>query len=166
MAGNGGPPARGPVGWIRTNRGFAAGVLVVCLALAVYQLLSPRTFIVQRDGFYLGFFPLLGIGLMAISAAVMLFDRFRSEEVEDLVTLSWRFVGYVALMTLAGYAFFWLTLSIGYLIMAPLYLAILTYWLGVRPLYAAVISALVMAVGVYALFRLIGIELPAGLLPI
>ena len=58
------------------------------------------------------------------------------------------------------YVYFELAWRLDFLLVSPVFIAGATYVLGIRPFRAAIAAGVVITVVIYALFRLIGIELP------
>ena len=150
--------------WVKTNRGIGIIFLILLVAFFVYLQLSPWVHKKVRDGFALGFFPVLAIVLLIIFSLVMLFDRHRREIIEGLDTFTGKsFLGGILILIGTG-CYFGIMQEIGFLIVTPCYLIIFIYLLGLKSWRTCVISALVMTVVVYAAFSAIGVQIPAGVL--
>ena len=178
MNASGGNAARG-----RTNRGVALWLAVGCVLLLAYLLAQDWVYQEQRDGFWLGFFSVVGVVAMLACAVSLVFDRRRGETTPEMATVTLR----QALRALAGLAimgvFFilawddqfsqpWLRalldvipLTGEFMLWAAGFLALGMYLLGVRPFASAIVSGVVTSVIIYGLFRLIGISLPTHILP-
>ena len=154
--------------WLRSNQGAAAVMLVGLTALLGWLLASPSSFRQMRDGFPIGFFPILSILLMIACCVVMLFDARRSEPFREASQLGgvvdFRAVIYAIGALGAIYLYFHGVLVIGYPILTPFFLFALTHLLGLRPLWLNIATALVITAFVYVAFLVLGIRLPAGTL--
>ncbi len=151
--------------WFRTNQAIGLYLVVLTGALFAYIWFSPWSSRVMRDGFQLGFFPLLGAGTMLLCAAVMLADPLRDEIPDPLRQgrISDAVLPVVMLMGIAAY--FALMRGLGFLLVTPVFLLAYMLWLGLRPFRLAVVLALLVPVGTYVLFTLLGVRLPNGILP-
>lgn len=157
---SGNADAQRDAGWIKTNRGVAACIAGVAIALLIYLSLSEWAFRELRDGFRLGFFTTLSVVAMLICAVVMMVDRRREEVDADIASVTWRdWVIAVSAMAIC-YVYFQLAWNIDFLLVTPVFLAGGTYVLGVRPLRSAIVAGVVITAVVYGLFRILGIELP------
>ena len=63
------------------------------------------------------------------------------------------------------YVYFALSELIGFLLVSPVFLFVLMYFLGVRPWTTAAASGAILTVIVYGLFRMLGIAMTQGILP-
>lgn len=151
--------------WLRTKQGIGVLFLVVLAAYFVYLAFIPWAATEMRDGFSLAFFPALGAGLMVLCAAVMTVDSYRREVPPELATLELRGFALVLAVLAGSYAYFELMLRLGFLPVTPVFLFALMYVLGLRAIRSALGASLVMTAAIYGLFRLIGVSLPAGILP-
>ena len=150
--------------WWRSNQAIGLYLLLIIGALFGYIWLQPWTHRVMRDGFLLGMMPMLGVGLMLLCAAAMLFDPLRREQPEGLqdarLSDAW-----VPLVMLAGIALcFWAMSWLGFILAAPPFLLAFMLWFGLRPLRMALILAVVMPAVVFAFFTMLGVRLPRGIL--
>ena len=160
LEGRGGVPA-----WIRTNQGVG-WILTACLGMyLVYLQFSPWVHEKLRDDFTLGFFPVTGVILMMICTLALIFDDHRKERIEELEHMRWKWFFFCLGVLIACGAYFYLIIEIGFLLMSPVFLFVFIFILGLRPWTSCLTSGLVMTILVYGLFRLIGIELPPGILP-
>jgi hypothetical protein len=153
--------ARAPAGWIKTNQGVAACIAVVVVALLIYIGASDWAYEKLRDGFRLGFFSALAALAMLLCAVAMMLDGRRHVTEEDIVDSRWA-DWLIAVAALAVcYIYFELAWRVDFLLVSPVFLAGGTYILGVRPPRAAIIAGVVITVVIYAIFRVIGIDLPS-----
>lgn len=151
-------------GWIKTNRGVASCIAGVAILLLVYLALSEWAYRELRDGFRLGFFTSVSVVAMLACAVAMMIDRHRGETEEDIAPVTWRDWLVVFVVVALCYLYFQLAWTLDFLLVTPVFLAGATFWLGVRPLRAAIIAGLSITAVIYGLFRLIGIELPSTIL--
>ena len=148
--------------WSTRNQGAGFILALIFTALLSYIQLTPWAHRKLRDGFTLGFFPAVAVGLCIIFSLIMIFDSRRKEALPALETLDLRsFVG-VILAVIVSWAYFAAMRKIGFLIATPFYLFIAMYVLGLKPLRNVLITAVSMTVIVYFIFRVMGIELPSG----
>ena len=150
--------------WIKTNQGVGTIFLAVQIAFLIYLQLSPWVHREVRDGFTLGFFPVLAVVLMMIFSLILLFDKQRGEILKELETFTGKsFIGGILILIGTG-CYFGIMEEIGFLIVTPCYLIIFIYLLGLKSWRTCVISSLIMTVTVYAAFSAIGVRIPAGVL--
>jgi len=165
-------------GFFRSNRGVAIVLTVLLGALLAYLLTQEWVFDVQRDGFTLGFFPLMGAGLSLLCVLAIIVDRlngattpeFASARLDKVAKALFGLVVMLIYYLLAWGAYFsqdWLRpivegmpLSGEFVVWTPIFLAIGMFALGVRPWWAALATGVVCGLLVFGLFSLIGIELP------
>jgi hypothetical protein len=147
--------------WIRTNQGIASCIALVSVGLLIYLATSEWAYRELRDGFRLGFFTAVAVVAMLICAIAMMIDDHKKDIDEDIAALNvadW----FVALVVVLGcYLYFAVTWQTEFLLVTPLFVAVATYALGVRPIWMSIAAGLVTTVIIFALFRLIGIELPS-----
>lgn len=155
--------------WLTRNQGAGFILVLIFTALLCYIQLTPWAHRKLRDGFTLGFFPAVAVGLCIIFSLIIIFDSRRKEALPALETLDLRsFVGIILAVIISG-AYFAAMRKIGFLIATPFYLFIAMYVLGLKTLRNLLVTAVSMTVIVYFIFRVMGIELPpgklAGILP-
>lgn len=148
----------------RSNRFVGIVLFAAAAVLFAYIWFSPWSHRELRDGFTLGFFPLIGVGAMGLCALVMVFDPLRDEIPEDLETASWGDVVQAVLLLLGIGIYAHFMRALGFVVLTPLFLFSYMLWMGVRPLSQAILLSLTVPIGIYVLFTLLGVELPAGLL--
>ncbi len=165
MSGDNSPERTEFQAWIRTNQGVGV-ILTACLGLyLLYLQFSPWVHERLRDGFTLGFFPVTGIVLMMVFTVTLILDGNRRERIEELENMRWRWFLFCVAILLVCSVYFYLILEIGFLLVSPVFLAVFIFMLRLRPWTSCVTAGAVMTILVYALFRLMGIELPPGILP-
>ena len=150
--------------WVTTNRGIGIIFCIILVAFLIYLQLTPWVHHKVRDGFSLGFFPVLAVVLLIIFSALLIVDSRRNEVIDELKTFSFKsFLGGLVILIATG-CYFAIMQEVGFLITTPIYLTIFIYLLGLKSWRTCVVSALIMTVTVYAAFSSIGISMPAGLL--
>lgn len=150
--------------WLRCNQGVGFMLTLILITLLVYLELSPWVHKEVRDGFTLGFFPVLAVVLLIIFSLILLIDSHRKEIPGDVKTFTLKpFLGGV-LMVIATWFYFAVMRKVGFLIITPVYLMFFIYLLGLKSWRTCAISALIMTVVVYGAFTAIGIRLPPGIL--
>ncbi len=150
--------------WLKTNQGIGSLFVIALVAFLIYLQLSPWVHRKVRDGFALGFFPVLATILMIIFSVVLIFDRHQRRTTGGMQDFTGKsFLG--GLVILIGTGVYFLAMQeIGFLIVTPCYLTIFIYMLGLKSWRTNVISALIMTGAVYGAFSAIGINIPAGIL--
>jgi len=140
----------------------SVGTIMTCLfsALLIYILLTPWAHRKLRDGFLLGFFPALAILLLIIFSAILIFDSRRKQIPDRLENLTFKYFLYNVLAIICSLVYFKAMTGIGFLIATPLFLLISMYVLGVKSLRSLLTVSILISVVVYAIFRIMGIELP------
>ena len=151
--------------WYRSNQAIGIYIAVLIALLLIYIFTTPWVFREARDGFYLGFFPLLGAVAMMLCALAMIIDPLRREVPEDVEEFGWRDAGSAILLLVGVGIYFSVMREIGFLIVTPIFLFIYMFWFGVRPLRQTIILAVTIPLGIYILFSVIGVRLPNGILP-
>jgi hypothetical protein len=153
-----------PHEWVRSNQGVGFVLTVVLIAFLIYLEFRPWVHREVRDGFTLGFFPVLAVILLLIFSLVLVVDPHRKESTGDLNAFALKpFLGGVVIVG-ATWLYFTLMRRIGFLIITPIYLLFFIYFLGLRLWFVCAVSAVVMTFVVYAAFTVIGIKLPPGIL--
>lgn len=130
--------------------------------LFIYIQLTPWAHRKLRDKFTLGFFPTLAVALLILFSLILIFDNRRKEIPPRLEKLTVKgFLGAV-LAVVVSWGYFALMSEIGFLMITPFFLLLAMYALGLRPWRNIIIAALFLTAIVYAIFALMGIELPPG----
>jgi len=151
--------------WYRSNQAIGIYLCIALGLLLAYMLSTSWVFRETRDGFLLGFFPLLGVAGMMLCAFGLIVDPLRREVPEDFEDLAWADVANAILM-LIGIGFYFATMrDIGFLLVTPVFLFVYMLWFGLRPLKQTVLLAMAIPIGIYVLFSVIGVRLPNGILP-
>lgn len=115
-----------------------------------------------RDGFRLGFTAMAASFAMLLCGLGLVLDGRRhgvEEGMDTLRGIDWtRAIG---VLLLCG-AFFLGAIFTEFTVAAPVFVFVLTYLFGVRPWWACVVASIVMTTILFALFGLIGAELPGS----
>lgn len=151
-------------GWIKSNQGIGACITIVVGMLVMYLANTDWVYQELRDGFRLGFFPIASAVAMLACGLAMLVDGRRHEVIPDVARSGWLDWAVAIGAMAVCYLYFELAWRIDFLLVTPIFLAGATYVLGVRPLRAAVLAGVLIAVVVYGMFWLIGIDLPMNVL--
>ena len=153
-----------PREWLRSNQGVGFILALVLIGFLIYLELSPWVHKEVRDGFTLGFFPVLAVVLLLVFSLILLVDAHRKETPGDLRTFTFKpFLGGV-LIIIATWFYFAVMRKVGFLLVTPVYLLFFIYTLGLKSWRTCAISAVVMTVVVYGAFTAIGIKLAPGIL--
>lgn len=155
---------KSPREWLRSNQGVGFILTLVLIGFLIYLELSPWVHREVRDGFTLGFFPVLAVVLLLVFSLILLVDAHRKETPGDLRTFTFKpFLGGVLIM-IATWFYFAVMRKVGFLLVTPVYLLFFIYILGLKSWRTCAVSAAVMTVVVYGAFTVIGIRLPPGIL--
>jgi hypothetical protein len=150
--------------WLKCNQGVGFILTLILIAFLVYLELCPWVHREVRDGFTLGFFPVLAVVLLLVFSLILLVDTHRKETTGDLKTFTFKpFLGGV-LIIIATWFYFAVMRKVGFLLVTPVYLLFFIYILGLKSWRTCAVSAAVMTVAVYGAFTAIGIKLPPGIL--
>jgi len=150
---------------IITNQGVGALLTAILGAFLIHLLLTEWVHRDLRDGFKLGFFPVTGVILMMLCTIALMFDSRRRHITDDLRDIDWKNWLYCFAALIGCYVYFELSQLIGFLLVSPVFLFVLMYFLGVRPWTTALASSAIITVIVYGLFRMLGIAMTQGILP-
>jgi len=151
-------------GWIKSNQGIGACITVVVGVLVLYLASTDWVYQELRDGFRLGFFPLASAVAMLACGLAMLIDGHRHQVDPDVARSGWLDWTIAIVAMAVCYLYFELAWRIDFMLVTPVFLAGATYVLGVRPLRSAILAGVLIAIVVYGLFWLIGIDLPMNVL--
>ena len=152
--------------WLRTNQGVGVLLTILLAGFLTYLWLSPWTHRKLQDGFTLGFFPIFGVVVLMLLNMIMIIDGRRKDTESQMRMMDLKAL-FICLLILFGcWSYFELTDRMGFLIVSPVFLLIYVYCLGMRPWTHAFGAGIAMTVIVYAVFRLLGVELPPGILPL
>lgn len=138
-----------------------AGIIIVLLGIAVLiysnSLNNPNAGYIDAS-----FFPnVIGI-LFIVTGSMLVIDTIRKSKYtgEEKITLYFK----EAVMIVAYFVYIILMPYVGYMIMTPLLIAGLTFYLGYRKIYANLIIGVVVMISVYVLFnKLLSVPLPTGI---
>ena len=136
------PGQAASVGFWRTNRGIAIGILVLIVALAASIWFSDWAHEEVRDGFTLGGFPLFAVAMMALSVLIMIFDGQATRSTDEV--RAFRFLHLLIVLgatAVVGLCFLAIPL-IGFVPAITVLVLVGTVGLGFRPLWVAVLVAL------------------------
>jgi len=149
---------------LKSNQAIGVILSLVLIAFLIQLFLSPWVYRKLADGFHLGFFPILSVVLLLLLSLILTFDSHRKEKPADLMTLTFKSFLSVVLI-LAGCWFYFMVMSkIGFLIITPIFLLLPIYALGLKSWWKCITGAVVMTAIVYAIFSLLGLKLPPGIL--
>lgn len=151
--------------WLRTNQGVGAILLALMGLLTLFIWFSPWAHREMRDGFTLGFFPLLGAVAMLVCAAIMVVDNQRKEVPDDFQFGHLSDIPLTIAMLAATYVYFQVSHAIGFLLASPPFLLAFMLILGLRPWTIAAGVSVGMTIVIYIVFSLLGITLPQGPMP-
>lgn len=148
--------------WLRSNQGIGFIMTLMFTGLFIYIQITPWAHRKLRDKFTLGFFPTLAVALLILFSLILIFDNRRREIPSRLEKLTVKgFLGAV-LAVVVSWGYFALMSDIGFLMITPFFLLLAMYALGLRPWRNIIIASLFLTAIVYAIFTLMGIELPPG----
>lgn len=138
-----------------------AGIIIVLLGIAV--LIYSNSLNTPDAGYIdASFFPnVIGV-LFIITGSMLVIDTIRKSKYtdEEKITLYLK----EAVMIVAYFVYIILMPYVGYMIMTPLLIAGLTFYLGYRKIYANLIIGIVVMISVYVLFnKLLSVPLPTGI---
>jgi hypothetical protein len=151
--------------WLRTNQGVSVILTLVFAGYLAHLLSADWVYERMRDGFALGFFPLVGLAFMMACTLIMAVDGHRRQVDEDMGGTGLKEVALCFCLVVGSYAFIELTIRLGFLVACPVFLFVLIYLFGARPLRSAVIAAIVITVVLYGVLTVLGVRLPVGVLP-
>lgn len=153
-----------PVGWARSNRGIALVLIVITLVIGAYIWNSEWAHREVRDGFKLGSFPVFAVILMFLSLLVMALDskaKSTTDGVRDFRLLEG---GIVLVLLLALGGAFLLIPVLGFAVAIFVIVFFGALLLGYRPVWIALVTALVTAAGLHGLTIVLNVQFPPGLL--
>jgi len=151
--------------WYRSNQAIGIYLAVALAGLFAYIWMSPWAHRQMRDGFMLGFFPMLGAASMLLFALAMVFDPLRREVTEDIADFGLRDL-FLALVMLFGIAIYFAAMrEIGFVLVTPVFMFVYMYWFGLRPMRLLLTLAVAIPLVTYLLFSLLGVRLPNGIVP-
>ena len=170
------------VGWLRTNQGVAACLVVAMLALLGYLLSQDWVYQQQRDGFRLGFFTMVSALVMLVCVGFTLIGKQKDQATPEMARMrgsDW-LRGSTALLTmLVYYVLAWdahfsqdwvrsildvIPFTGDFLIWTVVFLTMGMALLGVRPITSAITAGVIVSFVIFGLFLLIGIDLPQSVI--
>ena len=151
--------------WWRTNQGIGVALSVAVSVLLIHLLLTDWVYKDLRDGFKLGFFPLVSVIAALLCTLILIIDSHRHEVEEDLEGIDWRSWLYCVVLLVGSYVYFEIAQAIGFLIASPIILSGFIYLLGIRPWTSALLAGVIMTAVVYGVFSVFGVPIPKGILP-
>ena len=151
---------------LETKQGIGIVIALLSGGVLVYLFLTPWALRKLSDGFYLGFFNMLSMGLLLLMGLGLAADKHRKEVPEELKTLTLR--GFLGVLVLAAgcLLYFEVMRRIGFLVITPIFLFIAFFALKLGHWWRCVVLAVVVTVIVYLLFSVVGLELPRGFLSV
>lgn len=150
--------------WLKTNQGVGAFLSFLLIAFLIKLQFTDWVHIKLRDGFTLGFFPRMGAVLMLFFTVALIVDSHRRQQVKELDVINRKTVLASVLVLLGTYVYFVFMDWIGFLLVTPFYMWLFIYLMGVPTWKYALVASLVATAFVFALFAMLGIELPLGVL--
>jgi hypothetical protein len=151
--------------WLKSNQGIGVLLALFFVGIMIYLEFKPWSHVILRDGFTLGFLPRVSTGLLIIFSAIMTFDKHRRVVLGKTEQIRFTALLNTVIISATCYAFFYLMRLVGFLLVAPFFLVLSIRLFGIKSWKTSVITALVITVVIYGIFRLLGIPLPAGILP-
>jgi len=106
----------------------------------------------------------VAVVLSIIFSLILIFDGRRKEVPSALETLTFKSGLSAVLAVVVSWAYFALMREIGFLIVTPFFLLLAMAALGAQSWRNTLLIASFMTVIVYGIFRVMGIELPLGIL--
>ena len=146
--------------WLTKNQGIGAVLLIVFTALFIYIQLSSWASEKLRDEFSLGFFPSIAIVLAIIFSFIIIIDSRRNEVLPGLELLTLKATIFPAAAVITCWIYLELMKKIGFIIATPIFLCVAMFSLGLKSWRNLIIASPIMTVVVYAIFRVMGIDLP------
>jgi hypothetical protein len=151
--------------WLKSNQGIGVGLTFFFTALLLYTQLTPWAHTKLRDGFTLGFFPAVSIFLLIIVSLVLCFDSRRKQVPDRLKNLTLKYFLSTVLAVFYCWVYFKSMTAVGFLVTTPPFLLCSMYILGLKSWRTLVAASIFITVIVYAIFSIMGIELPPVTLP-
>ena len=155
----------GTQSWWRTNQGVGVALSVAITVLLIHLLLTDWVYRDLRDGFKLGFFPLVSVIATLLCSLTLIVDSHRNKVEEDLEGIDWRSWLYCVILLVGSYIYLVIAQAIGFLIASPVILLGFIYLLGIRPWTAALVAGVTITAVVYGVFSIFGVPMPKGILP-
>jgi len=149
---------------VRTNRFLGLCLILGLGVLYVWLIQDPNFDRKLYDGFSLGFFPTLSVALMAVFAAVLLFDSHSGEEAANGPLISGGIIASVCVVGVGGFVYAYLLPVVGYLILTPIYMSGLAFLLGMPLRLPTIVGVLATTLVIFTIFWTLGYPLPMGIL--
>jgi hypothetical protein len=151
--------------WYRSNQAIGVVLSVLLAILLAYIWTRPWAHREMRDGFLLGFFPMLGVVAMLFCTLAMTIDPLRNEVPEEFEGYRLLDVATALAMVVGVGIYFAVMRQIGFVLVTPVFLFLYMAWFGVRPIRMNVILSFTIPIATYILFSVLGVRLPNGILP-
>jgi hypothetical protein len=151
--------------WYRSNQAIGVVLSVLLAILLAYIWTRPWAHREMRDGFLLGFFPMLGVVAMLFCTLAMTIDPLRNEVPEEFEGYRLLDVATALAMVVGVGIYFAVMRQIGFVLVTPVFLFLYMAWFGVRPIRMNVILSVTIPIATYILFSVLGVRLPNGILP-
>ena len=170
------------VGWLRTNQGVAACLVVAMLGLLGYLLSQDWVYQQQRDGFRLGFFTMVSALVMLVCVGFTLIGKQKDQTTPEMARMrgkDWLRGIAALLIMLVYYVLAWdahfsqdwvrailnvIPFTGDFLIWTVVFLTMGMAVLGVRPITSAITAGVIVSFVIFGLFLLIGIDLPQSVI--
>ena len=151
--------------WLKSNQGIGVVLTFFFIALLLYIQLTPWAHTKLRDGFTLGFFPAVSIILLIIFSLVLCIDSRRKQVSDRLENLTLKYFMSTVLAVFYCWVYFKSMTAVGFLVTTPFFLLSSMYILGLKSWRSLMAASILITVIVYAIFSIMGIELPPVKLP-
>lgn len=156
----GADPNEPRVSWWKTNQAAGVYLSAVLLAILAHIMVSEGSFEQVRDGFNLSFFPILAIVFCLLCTGSMIFDGSRKKVMEEMMEFDGKARLFVGSAFLLCFVYLYITKYIGLALGGLIFLFIVMYQLGLRPIQTVALTSLAVAVVVFVIFALIGVTIP------
>jgi len=148
--------------WWKTNQGAGFVSFVFFALILLYLVFLTDAFRPLRDDFLLGLFPMAAAVLCMGFSVLMMVDHLRRHTEPDFAALDLKFFGFVIAAIAWSGVFFWFLVEVGFVLSGPVFMFGLIYALGLRPARTAFFAGLVICAAVFAIFAIIGAQMPIG----
>lgn len=145
------------------NRKLAVLLLLLLhVPLVIYVVGSDWAFARMSDGFWVGTFPLLYLGLAIMLLVIMMVDAQHTEIMDEMTRWSMAGLARIAVITVSGLGFAFYHETLGFFFGGVMVLVLLSYLAGQRSPRHIAGYALALSATVFGLFWLIGFDPPIG----